>query len=296
MNFLVIVGFLAFIVFLILTIISLFKKNGKTKRNALLTVGAFVVWIACSANVDTEKTTVTAETEEMKDFDKKAKPKKEKEVIPTNAQVLGVVKKDMTFDDYNKAKKELKVQSEKNVSLGNGNLGSVIKTKEGYVVADTDGEKIFGVHQFKTEAEVDKYATDSIAKVEQAETAKAEAQKEKEKAEKEKEAKTRADSLQKNFDELIKSSNGVIVGIIENPYAPEGTNDQWNVILSDAWYNSQEHEKERFAETVGGTVESFVKGAGLVEMEDSVIVDFVDTYNKALAEERIIMGGYKIKR
>lgn len=89
--------------------------------------------------------------------------------------------------------------------------------------------------------------------------------------------------------EIIKVSNGIIVDI-----SPRYNDANWklvNVVVSDSWYYSAEHEKERFAEQVGSTVEIIIKNAGI---SDSASVYFVDTFGKTVAEPKLL-GGYKIK-
>lgn len=92
------------------------------------------------------------------------------------------------------------------------------------------------------------------------------------------------------LQELIEASNGIIKKI--------ETDGDWRIVLvtvDDAWYYSLEHEKERFAETVGGTIETIVKNAGKVDNDGVVHVYFYDAYGKELASPKIL-GGYKIKR
>lgn len=97
----------------------------------------------------------------------------------------------------------------------------------------------------------------------------------------------------KAMNELIGSSGGVIVNI-----QPRFEKDDWSavsVIVSDVWYNSQDHEKERFAEQVGETVSTLVTNGGKVEPNKAVLVYVMDTYNKELASPKVL-GGYKIKK
>lgn len=91
------------------------------------------------------------------------------------------------------------------------------------------------------------------------------------------------------INEVIELGDGIIVGI--KPYS-----DNWDmvkVIVSDAWYYSQEHEKERFAEQVGQTVSQIITNTGQSNNE-IVSVYFYDTYDKELASPKMF-GGYKIK-
>ncbi|PID16825.1 hypothetical protein CSV63_02760 [Sporosarcina sp. P34] len=89
--------------------------------------------------------------------------------------------------------------------------------------------------------------------------------------------------------ELIELSGGIITKI----YPAE---EDWSivkVVVSDTWYISADHEKERFVEQVGGTIEKYVIGAG--KTDGVVHTYFVDSYGKELATPKIL-GGYKIKR
>lgn len=95
------------------------------------------------------------------------------------------------------------------------------------------------------------------------------------------------------LDEMIELSNGVIVHI--QPHFTDGDWSSVAVTVSDAWYNSQEHEKERFAEQIRDTIVTIIKNAGKVEQDKTVSVYFFDTYKKELASPKIT-GGYKIKR
>lgn len=95
------------------------------------------------------------------------------------------------------------------------------------------------------------------------------------------------------MNELINTSNGVIVNI--QPHLRDGDWSSVAVTVSDAWYYSQDYEKERFAENVGGAIQTIVTSAGKVGSDDLVTVYFYDTYGKELASPKLL-GGYKIKR
>lgn len=95
------------------------------------------------------------------------------------------------------------------------------------------------------------------------------------------------------LSELKSLSNGIIIDVM--PYFEK---DDWSavaVIVSDAWYNSAEYEKERFAEQLGETIGTIVKNTGRVESDKTVNVYLFDSFNKKLAEPKIL-GGYKILR
>jgi hypothetical protein len=95
------------------------------------------------------------------------------------------------------------------------------------------------------------------------------------------------------MNELINTSNGVIVNI--QPHLRDGDWSSVAVTVSDAWYFSQDYEKERFAEQVGGAIQKIVTSAGRVKSGDLVSVYFYDAYGKELASPKLL-GGYKIKR
>lgn len=97
--------------------------------------------------------------------------------------------------------------------------------------------------------------------------------------------------LESAMSELVDGSNGVIVSI-------RPSTSDWKIIrvtVSDAWYYSPEHEKERFAQTFGDGIEKIIKASGIIEKNEIVSVSFYDSYGKELATPKI-MGGYKIKR
>lgn len=93
---------------------------------------------------------------------------------------------------------------------------------------------------------------------------------------------------------LIELSEGVIIDIRQSPYSSLEW-QQMQVVVSDAWYESPEHEKERFAESVSAAVESAIYQSGIVKTDQSILTDFYDSYDKELASEKVF-GGYKIKR
>ena len=86
---------------------------------------------------------------------------------------------------------------------------------------------------------------------------------------------------------IIDLSEGVVIDIKPSPYGTGDWSTTW-VVVSDAWYDSPEHEQERFAESVGAAVKMAIG-------EDALLVHFYDSYDKELAKEKV-MGGYKLKR
>lgn len=106
--------------------------------------------------------------------------------------------------------------------------------------------------------------------------------------------KTKQDELfVQALSELKNVSNGIIIDVM--PYFEK---DDWSavaVIVSDAWYNSAEHEKERFAEQTGEVIETIVKNTGRLKSGQSARVYFLDSFKKELATPKMF-GGYKIVR
>lgn len=94
-------------------------------------------------------------------------------------------------------------------------------------------------------------------------------------------------------NELIDKSNGVIVDV--SPRHGDGSWKFVNVFISDDWYYSPEHEKERLAEQLGSTIQNIIWNTEKVDETESIMVYLVDTYGKDLATPKIL-GGYKIKR
>ncbi|MEH7122075.1 hypothetical protein V7127_02400 [Bacillus sp. JJ1773] len=93
------------------------------------------------------------------------------------------------------------------------------------------------------------------------------------------------------IDEIINTGNGLILDV-----SPRYDNE-WkmvNVVVSDTWYYSADHEKERFAETLGEIVQNLVINFSKTD-ENVVMVYFVDSYGKDLATPKVF-GGYDIKR
>ncbi len=87
-----------------------------------------------------------------------------------------------------------------------------------------------------------------------------------------------------------------MVAVENSPYSSSNDYKQVWVTVSDTWYNSQEYEKKRFAETVRDAVEYAIKHAGVQEKDATIVVDFYDTYGELLAEESIWTGNYEIKQ
>lgn len=101
------------------------------------------------------------------------------------------------------------------------------------------------------------------------------------------------ENLDNAIEEILSVSEGTILNI--QPLYKEEDWSMVKVVVSDAWYYSADHEKERFAEQIGDTVKQMVLLSGVLSKDDIVSVYFYDTYNKKLASPKML-GGYKIER
>ncbi|MFE6708254.1 hypothetical protein ACFVEL_25490 [Bacillus thuringiensis] len=63
----------------------------------------------------------------------------------------------MPFKDYLAKKKSLNVENPFSISLGKGNVGSVLQAQDGVLVVCIDGEKIFDLKTFKNVEEAKEY-------------------------------------------------------------------------------------------------------------------------------------------
>ncbi|SDN90672.1 hypothetical protein [Alkalicoccus daliensis] len=97
-----------------------------------------------------------------------------------------------------------------------------------------------------------------------------------------------AEILNDSINELIEVTEGIILDV--EIIGDNG--DLAYVIVSDDWYYSPDHEKERFAEQVGETVETIVLNA--YPDAHTVGVHFKDEYGSDLASPKMF-GGYNIK-
>lgn len=94
---------------------------------------------------------------------------------------------------------------------------------------------------------------------------------------------------------LIKElTQGIVIAVEKSPYGQDDWMITW-VTVSDDWYDSEIHVKERFADQIGAQVKSSLYAAGAVKKGDPILVHFYDTHAKELAKEKIF-GGYDIKR
>ncbi|BAQ11357.1 DNA polymerase epsilon subunit [Bacillus sp. OxB-1] len=95
----------------------------------------------------------------------------------------------------------------------------------------------------------------------------------------------------KAFNAAISEMKEISGGIIVDVGPRHGEWSIVNVVVSDSWYYSAEHEKERFAEQIGNLVVNLVNNSG--KYEDLVQVYFVDSYGADLATPKML-GGWKI--
>ncbi|TKC15262.1 hypothetical protein [Robertmurraya kyonggiensis] len=170
-NFLAIIGLIGFVVFIVLGIIALFKRNKKAKKRFGIALGLFVLFLigAINAPSSEEKTTedvADVATDESKKEEKEEPKKEEKKQPATIAEVKAAITKGMSDEEFKTAKDSLNVEHPKSISIGNGNVGYVLQATDGILVANTDGEKILEVIEFKTMEELDKYESDAVAKAE----------------------------------------------------------------------------------------------------------------------------------
>lgn len=92
---------------------------------------------------------------------------------------------------------------------------------------------------------------------------------------------------------FIEMSEGTLIKI-----EPRLKDDDWrnvSIVVSDAWYYSEDFEKERFSESTSEMVKEVIKGFNLVPADKSILITFFDVNEKELASPKTF-GGYDIKR
>jgi hypothetical protein len=167
------IGFLGFLIFIVLGLVALVKKSGKAKKQFGIAAGLFVLFMVGVLNSPTSETTTTevksdegevkAEKEEGANQKEEKQPEKESATLE---EVKAAVTVGMSDKDFKKAKKDLNVEQPKSISIGNGNVGYVLQATDGILVATTDGESIMEVLPFATMDEVGKYESEMVAKAE----------------------------------------------------------------------------------------------------------------------------------
>lgn len=71
---------------------------------------------------------------------------------------------------------------------------------------------------------------------------------------------------------------------------------QIDVTVSDAWYYSQDFQKERFVESYGSLISQVILDyIYVITGEDSVFVYFIDEFGTRLASPKLL-GGWKIEQ
>lgn len=144
----------------------------------------------------------------------------------------------------------------------------------------------------EAEEQAAKEKEEAEAKAKAEEQAKKEAEA-KEKAQKEADAKVMKDAFNSATKSLADNSNGVIIATRINAETPYLTVE---TVVSDAWYYSPEHEKQRFADALYSSVYRAAVGSGLIKNGDEMIYDIVDSYGETLAEYSVWSGKMKIKK
>jgi len=250
-------SFVGMIVFIFMSLRSRNKKDGKLKKNLLIATSCFVLMAICASLDDTP-------------IENQAVEKKEAKEAVTSS------------------KKEAEIEKDKQETLDNEDKAKVTASSE---VEDKKKEE----EKLKVEEEKKK---EELAK--QEELARQEAEKVKAEEDKKKEAEkvankvSQEEQVNKAFQLIIEISEGNVIAIRQSPYSGLEW-QQMQVLVSDAWYNTPEHEKERFAESVGTAVKVAIYESGIIKTDKSILVDFVDQYDKELATEKLF-GGYEIKR
>lgn len=165
----------------------------------------------------------------------------------------------------------------------------VVETFEAEKVTVSD-EKKAADKATKKEEDAKKKAQQEAEKAEAAKVAEAKKKEESENAE------ARRAEVNAALFKIAEVSEGTLSNVYVTPYAPEGILTQISVDVSDAWYHSQEFEKERFAETVYDAIKATLVEVGAIENRDeTIIVTLYDAHGKELAKSKML-GGFKIKR
>lgn len=113
------------------------------------------------------------------------------------------------------------------------------------------------------------------------------------KAQKEADEKVMKDTFYSGTDSLIELGNGVIIGIRIDKIL---TNTMYvEMIVSDDWYYSPEHTKQRFADTMHDSIYKLAVGSGLMKSGNELYLDIEDAYGAKVAEYSI-WSGMKIKK
>lgn len=170
-----IVGFIGFLVFIVLALLSVFRKTGKAKKQLKIAGILLIVFIVGVAASPTSEDSTTEKAEEVATEEKKeiTKGEKTKEIAPsTVTDVTNAITVGMKFKDYTDVKEnKLNVEVPESLSIGNGNVGTILKATDGIVVVGTDGVTVLSVETFATMDEAKAYGEKLSAEAEAAEMA-----------------------------------------------------------------------------------------------------------------------------
>lgn len=96
------------------------------------------------------------------------------------------------------------------------------------------------------------------------------------------------------FQKIIDNSDGVVLSI-EQMMPEEG----WKitkVVVSDAWYNSEDYIKERFASEFSESIKTILIKAEQITADETISVVFYDSFDKEVASPKMFGDGYNIER
>lgn len=172
-DFLGIIGLIGFIVFIVLGLLSVIRKTGKAKKQFIIAGILFIVFfIGAVASGPSEEGTADkpakAEAEQ-----EEAKEEKKAEIAPSVvADITSAITVGMEFDAFIDVKdNNLNVEQPDSLSIGNGNVGTVLQATDGLVVVGTDGEKVLSVETFATLEEAKAHSEKLYAEAEAAKEA-----------------------------------------------------------------------------------------------------------------------------
>lgn len=168
-TFLGIIGFIGFLVYIILGLLSALRKTGKAKKQFKIAGILFVVFIigiaASGTPEETAEKPATAEAEQ-----EEAKEEKKPEIAPSSvADVTSAITVGMEFEAFIDVKdNKLNIEQPESLSIGNGNVGTVLQATDGLVVVGTDGATVLSVDTFASLEEAKAHADKLYAEAEAA--------------------------------------------------------------------------------------------------------------------------------
>ncbi len=171
--FILMIGFIGFIAYMGLALISMARKNGKAKKQWKTAGFLFVLFIIGAIMMPESETESKAEetTEKAATVQKEEKEEvkeEEKELPPSStADVTAVLKAGMTYKEYEQALTEqLNLKKADTVSIGNGKTGEILEMTDGTAVVGTDGKKVLSVNSFGSLDEAKAFAGKQAAAAE----------------------------------------------------------------------------------------------------------------------------------